>query len=121
MGQIIFVLLVVGGLGYFFYRQMSAGPAQSDSAWAQDDNSEIAAGIQNNTKTQIDTDADAQNVLDAQIIDLVSRTPGILQTELYSSFPDEKRKTLQAVLLQMDRDGALQREREGSSYRLFVT
>ncbi|MCA1796957.1 MAG: hypothetical protein LC645_05335 [Geobacteraceae bacterium] len=116
MGQIIFVLLVVGGLGYFFYRQMSAGPAQSDSAWAQDDNSEIAAG-----KTQIDTDADAQNVLDAQIIDLVSRTPGILQTELYSSFPDEKRKTLQAVLLQMDRDGALQREREGSSYRLFVT
>jgi hypothetical protein len=121
MGQIVFILLVVGGLGYFFYRQMSVGSAQSDSAWAQEGNSEIAAGIDNNAKIQSDTDAAEPDVLDAQIIAQVSRTPGILQTEIYSRFPDENRKSLQAVLLQMDRDGVLQREREGSSYRLFVT
>jgi len=120
MGQIIFVLLVVGGLGYFFYRQMSKGTSQSDTGWALEDKPGSDNGKETKAKTQSDVDPVESDALDAQIVALVSRTPGILQTEVYTQFPEENRKSLQAVLLQMDKDGTLQREREGSSYRLFI-
>lgn len=120
MGQIVFVLLVVGGLGYFFYRQMSTGTAQSDTGWALEDKPGSDNGEETKAKTQSDADTVEPDALDAQIIALVSRTPGILQTEVYTQFPEENRKSLQAVLLQMDKDGTLQREREGPSYRLFI-
>ncbi|MDY0292187.1 MAG: hypothetical protein RBR02_07635 [Desulfuromonadaceae bacterium] len=120
MGQVVFVLLVVGGLGYFFYRQMSAGATQSDSSLVQDEKPKSGAGVENNTETPSAGGFAEPDTLEAQIVALVSRTPGILQTEIYTNFPDENRKNLQAILLQMDRDGALRREREGSTYRLFV-
>lgn len=124
MGQVVFVLLVVGGLGYFFYRQMSAGAPQpdsdSDSSLVQDEKPKSGAGVENNTETPSAGGFAEPDTLEAQIVALVSRTPGILQTEIYTNFPDENRKNLQAILLQMDRDGALRREREGSTYRLFV-
>lgn len=120
MGQIVFVLLVIGGLGYFFYRQMSAGDVQSDSSWAPEKTSGTSTGVEANASVQSDTDDAEPEALDTRIVALVSRTPGILQTDIYAKFPDESRKSLQAVLLQMDKDGALRREREGPSYRLFV-
>lgn len=122
MGQIIFILLVLGGLGYFFYRQMSAVKTPSDSGWALEDKPDSGLGPEAAADAEVEKGIDsvAPDSLDARIIALVTRTPGILQTEVYAQFPDENRKSLQAVLLQMDRDGTLSREREGSSYRLFV-
>ena len=120
MGQIVFVLLVIGGLGYFFYRQLSAGDLQSDSSWAPVKKSESSNGMEASASFQSDTDDAKPEEIDTRIAALVSRTPGILQTDIYAKFPDESRKSLQAVLLQMDRDGILRREREGPSYRLFV-
>ena len=122
MGQIVFILLVLGGLGYFFYSQFSAGEKQSGSGWALENKPASGKGAETNVDAKIEKDADPvdPDALDARVIALVTRTPGILQTEIYAQFPDENRKNLQGVLLQMDRDGALLREREGSSYRLFV-
>lgn len=116
MGQVVFVLLVLGGLGYYFYRQMSGEAAQNDSGWTQTENSatRVEAEPQKNIQP-----AQAE-ALDVRIVSMVSRSPGILQTDVYAHFPEENRKNLQAVLLQMDRDGALRREREGATYRLFV-
>lgn len=50
----------------------------------------------------------------------VREHPGILQTELYSRFPGESRRVLQDLLLQLDREGSLRREREGNTYRLQI-
>lgn len=116
MGQVVFVLLVLGGLGYYFYRQMSGEAAQNDSGWAQTENSATRAEAEPQKNIQ---PAQAE-ALDVRIVSMVSRSPGILQTDVYAHFPEENRKNLQAVLLQMDRDGALRREREGATYRLFV-
>lgn len=122
MGQIIFVLLVVGGLGLFFYRQMTAGTPHSGAACPPGDSSE--SGVEESTAptggTPSRSDGAEPDALETQIVALVTRTPGILQTDIYSKFPHENRKNLQAVLLQMDKDGALRREREGSTYRIFV-
>jgi hypothetical protein len=116
MGQVVFVLLVLGGLGYYFYRQMSGEAAQNDSGWAQAGGSEAEA----ESDPQKNTQPSQAETLDVRIVSMVSRSPGILQTDVYEHFPEENRKNLQAVLLQMDRDGALRREREGATYRLFV-
>jgi hypothetical protein len=43
----------------------------------------------------------------------------MLQTELYELFPGEERKQLQALLLKMDRNGVIRREKKENSYRVF--
>jgi hypothetical protein len=116
MGQVVFVLLVLGGLGYYFYRQMSGEAEHNGSGWAQAENSATKA----ESEAQKNTQPPQAETLDVRIVSMVSRSPGILQTDVYEHFPEENRKNLQAVLLQMDRDGALRREREGATYRLFV-
>lgn len=112
MGQTVFILLVIGGLGFYFYRQMNANKPKSNSI--------RVTGNQSNIQSQSNSDSPEPDPLNAEIVASVSRSPGILQTEIYTQFPDESRKTLQTVLLEMDRDGVLRREREGSTYRLFV-
>jgi len=47
------------------------------------------------------------------------KNPGLLQTEMYKHFPHEKRKNLQGILLQLDNEKVLRREKDGNSYRLF--
>ncbi|MGE4578810.1 MAG: hypothetical protein AB7F21_04665 [Desulfuromonadales bacterium] len=58
--------------------------------------------------------------LETRILQCLAGRQGMLQTELYSDFPEQDRKTMQGVLLEMDRGGLLRREKEGSTYRLFV-
>ena len=57
---------------------------------------------------------------EARVLDIVRSRPGILQTELYEHFAEESRREIQDLLLQMDRDGRVSREREGSTYRLTL-
>jgi len=139
LGQVVFVLLVVGGLGIFFYRhfggamlakkptqkavqkpehtlQHSVEGAGAGRLCARND----AAEPPEKLEPELDETSPGTSDLNARITVQVTRTPGMLQTDIYARFPEENRKALQAVLLRMDRSGALKREREGSSYRLFV-
>ena len=122
MGQVIFIVLVLGGLGFFFYRHTNRGTQQCTQKSDSDSGAENkdSRNLSQDSSNKADTDAQGSDIV-TQILDKVCRIPGILQTELYSMFPDENRKNLQATLLQMDRDGKLRREREGSSYRLFIS
>ena len=65
------------------------------------------------------TEETVQNALAWRMLQRVVKKPGILQVDLYKAFPREKRKHLQATLLQLDKDQLLRREKEGNSYRLF--
>lgn len=140
----MFVLLVVGGLGIFFYRHF--GGAASARKSVEKPEPKSAQGIKQSAEDRDGTRVHAHNSaevapekmepkpevtasdapaadepdLHARIVALVAGSPGMLQTEIYASIPEEKRKALQTMLLQMDRSGSLKREREGSSYRLFV-
>ena len=58
--------------------------------------------------------------MEARILHCLAGHEGMLQTELYSYFPEQDRKTMQGILLEMARGGLLRREKEGSTYRLFV-
>ncbi|MCP3177525.1 hypothetical protein MJO47_10470 [Desulfuromonas sp. KJ2020] len=58
--------------------------------------------------------------LETRILQCLAGRQGMLQTELYDDFPEQDRKTMQGILLEMDRGGLLRREKEGSTYRLFV-
>jgi len=149
LGQVIFVLIIVGGLGIFFYRHfggaaLATKPVQASAPkpvqgvkhgveGASGSSACAGNGVEvlfQKCKPALDEtapvelgsnepDTDAAD-LHADIVALVARTPGMLQVEIYANFPNENRKSLQAVLLRMDRSGALKRVREGSSYRLFV-
>ena len=57
--------------------------------------------------------------LEEQITRRVTENPAILQTELYTVFPEENRRTLQEMLRKMEREGGLKRTKEGGTYRLF--
>ncbi|BCA80137.1 hypothetical protein [Desulfuromonas sp. AOP6] len=58
--------------------------------------------------------------MDTRVLNCLAGQEGMLQTELYGYFPEQDRKTMQGLLLEMSRKGLLRREKEGSTYRLFV-
>lgn len=57
--------------------------------------------------------------IEALVLEKVRQSPGILQTEIYDTFADRYRKELQGMLLKMDREGLVRREKKGSTYRVF--
>ncbi|MFO7984055.1 MAG: hypothetical protein R6V08_11430 [Desulfuromonadales bacterium] len=57
--------------------------------------------------------------IEALVLEKVRQSPGILQTEIYNAFAGRYRKELQGMMLKMDREGRLRREKKGSTYRLF--
>ncbi|NIQ93719.1 MAG: hypothetical protein GWN87_05560 [Desulfuromonadales bacterium] len=57
--------------------------------------------------------------LEALLLDQISRQPGMLQTALYEAFADHDRKQLQSMLLKLDREGRVRREKKGSTYQLY--
>jgi len=57
--------------------------------------------------------------IEALVLEKIRQSPGILQTEIYDAFADRYRKELQGMLLKMDREGMLRREKKGSTYRVF--
>lgn len=56
---------------------------------------------------------------EALMLERVRQSPGILQTEIYDAFASRGRKELQEMLLKMDREGRVRREKKGNTYRLF--
>ncbi|AMV72693.1 hypothetical protein JCM30471_12090 [Desulfuromonas carbonis] len=57
--------------------------------------------------------------LDNQVLSLIRTRPGRLQTDIYREMSQVDRKTLQELLLRLDRGGLVRRVKEGSTYKLF--
>lgn len=152
MGEILFIVLVLAGLGAFFFRQplrrarrlYAAAPVETViepvaqpacRATAEPTAESVAAVAGEPTEPTEPTEPppvpapperaavespSVQQTLAWRLVQRISQKPGLRQTELYRQFPRENRKNLQAALLQLDREGAIRRQKEGSSYRLFV-
>lgn len=124
MGVTFFVAtagLVVAG--YFGYRKLQKieeeireeietreEPAQSDA--------EKAKVVEVKPKKPPAKKAPA-DTLEAQVLEAVRREPGKLQTAIYDEFAGTDRKKIQELLLRMDREGKLRREKKGSTYKIF--
>ncbi|MBN2645886.1 MAG: hypothetical protein JXR59_10500 [Desulfuromonadaceae bacterium] len=143
MGQVIFVVLVLGGLGLFFYRQSQCAteqkpvkpcegatdiPESCDNLVASCvEESVVEAAAPKPTAQEPTSEAscpvaEASSVQDAlawRLLQRIKEKPGLMQVELYKQFPHENRKQLQATLLQLDRDALVRREKKGSSYQLY--
>lgn len=139
MGDLVFVLLVVGGLGTFFYvkmRQYTAEQAQQQRSVAADEVAETAveepvaeASVAAADKTAVEVEATAAETvaqaadaddLALRVLSVVRAEPGVLQVALYKRFPDENRKVIQTTLLQLDKNGSVRREKSGNSYKVFA-
>ena len=53
-----------------------------------------------------------------RVLAMVEAEPGLKQTELYARLEDLDRRELQKLLRDLDQQGRLRREKQGSSYRL---
>ena len=126
MGDVVFVLLVVAGLGTFFYRQNQAKHVET----SQDDSvanccathvtpAEEPVAEENDDEAGEVPSPEKYDALTWRVLQRVMEQPGIIQTEIYAMFPRENRKHLQATLLQLDKENVLKREKEGNTYRLY--
>ncbi|MEA3464992.1 MAG: hypothetical protein U9R29_03105 [Thermodesulfobacteriota bacterium] len=105
MGDLLFVVLVVVGLATFFYRKSKEHVVQESCSVSDD-----------TVKSVVE---DVQDPLQHLVVQRVTESPGILQTELYKLFPHDNSKHLQTMLLQLDKENILRRDKDGNSYRLF--
>jgi len=58
--------------------------------------------------------------LEYRILAAINEKPGLLQTDLYALFPDQDKKAMQGLLLEMNREGKITREKEKSTYKVFA-
>lgn len=58
--------------------------------------------------------------LDWEIIDLVSKNPGILQVNLYNSFDADIKNEVMFALYEIEKRGVINRVKNGRSYALYV-
>jgi hypothetical protein len=135
MGWLWFLLLVVVAGGIYLYWKLSAmereirreqATARSipDESGDEVVKPDVAPPI---FKEQVklepaepdEEEAAAPGTLEEGLLRMITELPGMLQTELYELFPGEERKQLQALLLKMDRNGVIRRERKENSYRVF--
>ena len=74
-------------------------------------------------KIQPSGDSDNNSVAateDNEIVALIKANPGIKQTELYTRVETFNTKQVQQMLKKMADAGEIKRQKEGSSYKLFV-
>ncbi|PLX89371.1 MAG: hypothetical protein C0618_01340 [Desulfuromonas sp.] len=131
----LFLIVVAGGL--YFYQKLIAleqeirrekgapPPPPRDDSGNDVVKPEVAPPIFKEqvqlepTETDDESSALQSDNLEDGLLKVVSDLPGLVQTEIYELFPEEERKRVQALLLKLDRDGKIRREKKKSSYRVF--
>ena len=63
---------------------------------------------------------EAMDGIDEKLIQIIKKSPGILQKDVYAFFPPLVKKEIQSVLYQLDEIGLIQREKAGNTYKLTV-
>lgn len=132
------VLLLILGAGFYMYQKLVAiereiraeqeaeessleEPDMSTSEEAVDDlpDPQIVSPEVENMIEKVEPVADGDLSLEEEILLAVKNLPGLKQTEIYSSFSDVNRKRLQQLLKDLDSEGKIKREKQGSSYQLY--
>lgn len=115
MGLGFWVVVAAAGVGGFYcFRRLQE--------MEEDIREEIAASQEAATQDAKETPASPESApvtLADQVLSLVRKHPGRLQTELYRDLAQVSRRDLQALLLELDREGRLRRVKEKSTYKLY--
>ena len=130
------VLLLILGAGFYFYQKLMViereiRAEQENDLFAQQESKspEVVDEVQDSvlqpaSEPQKVTNKPAvlqgDDALDVMLLEQIRQQPGIKQTELYSLFPDAGKKQLQQLLKEMNDTGRINREKQGSSYLLFL-
>ncbi|WP_321370307.1 hypothetical protein [uncultured Desulfuromusa sp.] len=127
----VFLLLLLGA-GFYFYQKMMS--IEREIRAEQEAEGGSAAQVQEPEKSSVDlpemkpfdkdnnsaTTTPEQTAAEKVIISAVTKSPGTKQTDLYVLFPDTGRKQLQQTIKNMADNGVLRREKQGSSYLLYL-
>lgn len=126
MGVIGFILLIsLAVVGWFAYRELKLMEADILREIEMKNSAgsavvEISPPFSPEPAKQEPADVESEpSTLDSRIQVLIADQPGIMQTEIYAQLSEFDRKQLQHVLLVMDRAGAIRREKEKGSYRIY--
>ncbi|SEA07266.1 hypothetical protein SAMN05660420_01115 [Desulfuromusa kysingii] len=126
------VLLLVVGAGFYFYQKLMTIEREiraeqkaegGHTAVAQapekpvEDFPDMADLDQQDSSAKI---MSGQDSVEEAIISAVAKSPGLIQTELYAQFVDADKKQLQKMIKKMADSGTLRREKQGSSYTLYL-
>lgn len=126
------VLLLVVGAGFYFYQKMMA--IEREIRAEQEAEGGHKAPVKESEKPSVDlsemspfdmensssTTPPEQSTMEETITAAVTKEPGTKQTDLYTLFPDLSKKQLQKTIKKMSDDGILRREKQGSSYLLYL-
>lgn len=125
---LLFLVVVAGGI-YLYQRLLAIEQEirQEQQAQTTEKSNEtpvvkvapVVEPIKEGITSSEQEESDEPVSLEESLLTVINDLPGLLQTELYALFPDSERKKLQTLLLKLDRNGLIRREKKNSSYRVF--
>lgn len=125
---LLFLVVVAGGI-YLYQRLLAIEQEirQEQQAQTTEKSNEtpvvkvapVIEPIKEGITSSEQEESDEPVSLEESLLTVINDLPGLLQTELYALFPDSERKKLQTLLLKLDRNGLIRREKKNSSYRVF--
>lgn len=125
---LLFLVVVAGGI-YLYQRLLAIEQEirQEQQAQTTEKSNEtpvvkvapVIEPIKEGITSSEQEESDEPVSLEESLLTVINDLPGLLQTELYALFPDRERKKLQTLLLKLDRNGLIRREKKNSSYRVF--
>lgn len=132
MGFFLFIilLLVIGGAIYFYNRlqiieeeiRREIAAAESRAKAAKSTDEKVSAAPAADVKATAEPLAVVATAVqdDNQVVQAIGAQPGLRQTELYERCPGLPKRQIQAEVRNLVEQGQVRREREGSTYRLFL-
>ena len=130
------LFLVVLGAGFYFYQRMTTLERQIRVEQAlekerQDSElstttpaTEVASAPVTTSKTASASIPPGDQSVDKgqdPVLMAIHSQPGVLQADIYDQLPQFNRRQIQQMIRQLVEDGKVRREREGSSYQLYLS
>ena len=136
------VLLLIAGAGFYFYQKLTTIEREIRAEQEAEKEGVAASPAVNTVKSEperrqeevsdppiVSSEVERMAVkatpvsgeplsLEDEVLSAVNNLPGVMQAELYNSFPDVDKKRLQQVFKELADSGKLRREKQGSSYVL---
>ena len=117
MFWIIFLLLLVGcAYAYYILKAMEVEiRAEIDAPSAVEDSEERVSDSSHDA-----SGSDDSGSIEKRIIEVIKKSPGIRQSDLYREVNTADKAVIQKKLLNLDRSGKILRIRSGNTYQLSL-
>lgn len=132
---IVFLLLV--GAAFYLYQNLRTmekeireeqlrEQEQMNKQQGPEPQTEVVESVEETSAVDVMSDEGSLNVEansdveDNELVRLIKENPGIKQTDLYGNVQSYSNKQVQQILKKMADNGEIRREKDGSSYRLYL-